>query len=189
MCHSIDLSHTPYAYREGTDENKTSLETFQESTNNAANKSTLIYFPEAYWLLQQRVPLPHFFFFFARLNNRSNVFKLLIYRLQPVVSFPRGRGELRDSGPSGCEGDYLPRCITEQLNSSVSNTTMESIGNNAIFLYHVTQRLRDSYSRIRIDALKVSVISAKADVLGTPWMVLCSNQGHPTTGCFQIRHK
>ena len=32
--------------------------------------------------------------------------------------------------------------------------TEESIGNNAIFLYHVTQRLRDSYSRIGIDALK-----------------------------------
>lgn len=27
----------------------------------AANKSTLIYFPEAYWRLQQRVPLPPFF--------------------------------------------------------------------------------------------------------------------------------
>ena len=44
-------------------------------------------------------------------------------------------------------------CFAEQLNSSVSNMTMESIGNKAIFLYHVTQRLRDSYSRIGMDAL------------------------------------
>ena len=44
-------------------------------------------------------------------------------------------------------------CFAEQLNSSVSNMTMESIGNNAFFLYHVTQRLRDSYRRIEMDAL------------------------------------
>ena len=44
-------------------------------------------------------------------------------------------------------------CFAEQLNSSVSNMTMESIGNKAIFLYHVTQRLRNSYSRIGMDAL------------------------------------
>ena len=96
--------------------------------------------------------------FASRLNNRSNVNKRSKSIAYHLVSFPRGRGELRDSGPTGCEGDYLPLCIicfAEQLNSSVSNMTMESIGNNAIFQYHVTQRLRDSYSRIGIDALKV----------------------------------
>lgn len=40
----------------------------------AANKSTLIYFPEAYWRLQQRVPLPPFFLHVW--INRSNVYKL-----------------------------------------------------------------------------------------------------------------
>ena len=63
MCHSIDLSHTPYAYREGSDENKTGLETFNLESAYTANKSTLIYFPEAYWRLQQRVPLICLLFF------------------------------------------------------------------------------------------------------------------------------
>lgn len=76
----------------------------------SANKSTLIYFPEAYWRLQQRVPLPPFFFF-ARLNKQKQRLQTrLIYRLPPSL-FPSGTGRIADSGPSGCEGDYLPRCI------------------------------------------------------------------------------
>ena len=52
----------------------------------AANKSTLIYFPEAYWRLQQRVPLPPFFF--ARLNKQKQRLQTrLTYRLQPSL-FP-----------------------------------------------------------------------------------------------------